>query len=180
MKKTWIITILIAMGMMLIAGIWSILPIGRLSAEHEYLITKYYRFETITEDGILQYFRPQYNYLDSIELFLANISSETEGKIRIELFDSKGKIVFEKSYKASDIPTGEYKKYKVGKKVKQNDSYLLRISYNGEEEKPQIMVSERRKNLLETEEMYVGEELSDFNMAITYHYSMRTWFGAGY
>ena len=32
------------------------------------------------------------------------------------------------------------------------------------------MVSEVKKNLLETGNMYVSDELSEYNMAITYYY----------
>lgn len=181
MKRTGIRTILIAVGILVISGIWTVSPFGRIRSVHEYLIGKYYRFEPVSDEELLQYFTPQYNYLDSIELFLANISADMNGKICIELFDSSGKKIFIRKYSAGSIPTGEFKEYKVGKKVTPGKAYILQVSYDGTEvEKPQIMISERKKNLLETGEMYVGEELSEFNMAITYHYSQRKWFGEVY
>lgn len=180
MKKEIIRTLILTSVILLGAAIWPLLPLGRVHAVHEYLITKYYRFENITEGGISQHFVPEYNHLDSIELFLANIYPETNGKIEILLLDENDKKVFQKKYKASSIPAGEYKKYKIGKKLSPGERYELRISYDGTtEEKPQIMVSERWKNLSETEEMVVNGEISEYNLAITYHYSRKRWFDLG-
>lgn len=143
----------------------------RIEATHEYLITKYYRFETLYEEEIVQYFTPEYHYLDAIELFIANIYPETDGHIQISITDEKGKAIFDKRYRASEIPTGEFYTYKIGKKIEAGKSYTLCVSYEGDsEELPQIMVSDKNKNLQETEDMYVHGEEMEYNMAVTWHY----------
>ena len=180
MRKKIIVTAFLIFLMILVPGVFGKSFIGDIEATQEYLITKYYSFQEVNEDGILQYFTPQYNYLKSIELFVVNLSPDMEGDLELSLSDTEGNVIYHEIYDIVSITPGEFRNYEIFKKVIPGEQYILHLSYNGEEEKPQIMVSERRKNLLETEEMYVGEELSDFNMAITYHYSMRTWFGAGY
>ena len=63
----------------------------------------------------------------------------------------------------------------------QPEHYDLYISYNGNsEELPQLMVSEKTKNLVETETMYVQWEASDYNVAISYNYAWRSLLGFSY
>lgn len=163
----------VAAAAALIVAAW-LMTVGmsdRIEATHEYLVTKYYRFETLYEEEIVQYFTPEYHYLDSIELFIANIYPETDGYIRISIADPKGKEIFSKRYRASEIPTGEFYAYRIGRKIEAGGQYSLRVSYEGDsEELPQIMVSEKNKNLLETEDMYVDGVEMEYNLAITYHY----------
>lgn len=148
--------------------------IRKVAATHEYIVSKYYRFQTLEKEEIEQYFSPRYEKLESIELFIANVYSETEGKISLSIYDEKGKKIFDKKYKASSIPTGEFQEYKINKRVEPGKLYCICLSYDGDsEEKPQLMISERSRNLAETETMYVEETASEFNMAITYHYSGR-------
>lgn len=181
MRRQYIICMIVIAGMLLIAGIWTLTPFGRIQSKHEYLVTKYYRFEEVTEDGIEQCFTPEYNHIDSIGLFLANISPEMDGDIILLMENSEGKTVCKKRYEAASIPTGEFKEYKIGKILKPGEQYYLHISYDGRSaDKPQVMVSERNKNLIETEEMTVDGSISDYNMAITYYYSWKRWFGANH
>ena len=42
-------------------------------------------FEPLSENGIEQWFIPEYNYLDAIELFIANVYEESEGEILLEI-----------------------------------------------------------------------------------------------
>ncbi len=155
-------------------GIFLASRVSFTQAYHQYLITKYYRFEALQEEPLIQYFTPEYDRLDKIELFIANVYPETEGKIWIEIEDLEGRRIFRKGIRASKIPTGEFREYKIDKKVKAGEEYVLRISYDGKaEEIPQIMISERRKNLIETGDLYVENELSEFNMAISYYYRSR-------
>lgn len=144
----------------------------RVYALHEYQITKYYRFENLNEEEIVQQFTPKYSKLDSIELFLANINEETEGNVCLEITDDTGKKIFEKKYNISQIPTGEFYTYEIGKRIKSGKTYELKICYDGKaEEIPQIMISERNKNLVETGSMYVSGEASlDYNLAVSYRY----------
>lgn len=158
----------VALIVLLLAG----KAFGKIQASHEYLITKYYRFENLEDEEIVQYFTPEYNYLDAVELFIANISSETNGHICISITDEKGKEIFRKKYRVSKIPTGEFHTYKIGKKIKVGETYALCVSYEGDtEELPQIMVSEINKNLVETKDMYVHGLESEYNIAVSYHYS---------
>ena len=177
MKKALIRIGFVIISILILIGIWIWSLLGKVTATHEYLISKYYRFQAINNAGIIQYFQTDYNYLESIELFIANIYPETEGKIAISLVDENGEIIFSKKYKASSIPTGEFKEYKIREKLKEKERYAIYISYIGEEDVelgfPQIMVSERTKNLLETQEAVVEEQVLDYNVAITYHYAQR-------
>lgn len=178
MKKSNLISLGLAVVIFLAAAVWGTTTIGRVRTTHEYLITKYYKFENITEEGLLQYFTPTYNHLDGIELFIANVYPETEGKISLTISNQKGKEIFSRKYRASGIPTGEFHNYKIGKKLVPGETYELLLSYDGKaEEPPQIMVSERMKNVKDTEEMMLDGTVSDYNMAITYHYSWKSWFG---
>lgn len=177
MKKRTAICLGMAIVMIVLASVIVISPICRVRAGHEYLITKYYRFEGLGEEEIVQEFEPQYNRLESVELFLANLYPETEGEICLSIVDSAGKTIFRKEYKASSIPTGEFYEYRIGKKVDIGERYELRLSYHGNsEELPQVMISEKNKNLNETGTMYVEGSASEYNMAITYYYSQKSLF----
>lgn len=181
MKKKLLYSGLVALVILTVMGVLPCSSFGRVSVTHEYLITKYYRFQALDENGIVQWFQPDYNYLDSIELFIANIYPETDGKIEISLKNEKGKVIFKKRYEASSIPTGEFKEYAINEKLNENERFALCISYIGEEDSelgfPQLMVSEKSKNLLETQNAIVGDRVLDYNVAITYHYSQRELFG---
>lgn len=152
-----------------------VLSSGReVTATHEYLVTKYYRFEEIDSDEIIQEFFPKYEKIDSIELFIANIYPETEGKISLTIIDENNKNIYSKKFKASSIPTGEFYRYKIGKKLEKDGYYRILLSYEGNsKELPQVMVSERGKNLMETGGMYIDGDENKYNLAITYHYSER-------
>lgn len=162
-------------AVIVLAGVILMLSrLGKVIATHEYVVSKYYRFEALGEEEIEQYFSPKYERLESIELFIANVYPETKGKISLTIYDEKGKEIFHKKYKASSIPTGEFKEYKINKKVESGRQYCIGLSYEGDsEEKPQLMISERSRNLVETETMYVEGTASDYNVAVTYHYSGR-------
>lgn len=171
MNRTRIAGTAAAVAVIVAAWLMTVGMSDRIETTHEYLITKYYRFEALEEEEIVQYFTPEYNYLDAIELFIANIYPETDGHIRISIADAKGKEIFGKRYRTSKIPTGEFHAYEIGKKIESGESYALCISYEGDaEEAPQIMISEMNKNLLETKDMYVHGLEMEYNMAVTYHY----------
>lgn len=154
---------------------------GEITASHEYQISKYYRFESLQASEIVQQFTPQYNRLESIEIFLANIYPETDGNITISIVDGSGQKIFRDIYSAAEIPTGEFYIYEIGKRIKPDEQYELRISYDGSaEEAPQIMVSEKNKNLTETKMMYVQGNESDYNLAVSYHYKWKSFWGFGY
>ena len=117
----------------------------------------------------------EYNYLKKVEIFIANIDSEAQGKIELILKNSKGKEIFHKKVKASDVPAGEFFSYSVNRRIQPGERYELYISYTGEKGVsgfPQLMVSERSHNLIETEEMLMDGQVSmEYNVAITYHYA---------
>lgn len=172
MKKSGFVCLGAALLILLVTGIWSVSPAGTITSKQEYLIGKYYRFETLGEEALVQRFEPHYKKLDAIELFIANVYPETDGEIVLSVLDPEGKVIFEKEYRAASIPTGEFHEYKIGKKLKTGEIYEIRLSYTGtSEEKPQLMVSEAARNLPGTKEMLVNGEVSDHNMAITWHYS---------
>lgn len=166
--------------LMIFSAVFLLLVLGyaafgrKVSATHEYLITKYYRFESLGSEAIVQEFTPKYGRLRSIELFIANISPETDGYIMLEIIDKNEKKVFNKKYNVSLISTGEFYEFKINRKMKRDESYKIKLFYEGKaEDCPQIMISERSKNVIETGKMYVKGELNDYNMAITYHYGER-------
>ena len=182
MKKIrkWQLTVFLIALLFAGMGLFTISPGARISAKHEYIISKYYRFETLSETGIEQWFTPEYNYLEAIELFLANIYENSNGEIVLELENEKGKRIFRKSYAASDIPAGEFVKYPIGKNLKEKEPYKIRISYTGdtagEETVPVLMISDKNKNLPETQEAFSNGQELDYNVAITYHYAQKKWF----
>lgn len=171
MKKENLRCIFLILLMGLTVVVWMNWPGNRVHSKHEYLVTKYYRFETVGKEEIVQEFVPQFKILDKIELFIANLYPETDGNINISITDQRNNVIFQNKYKACKIPTGEFVDYKIGKKIVPGNRYTLKLSYDGSaEEKPQVMVSERKKNLDETKTMYTEDAVSDYNMAITYHY----------
>lgn len=171
MKEKRMIQIAVAGILILVAGLWTYFTSTRVRVTHEYVISKYYRFESLGEEALVQQFTPDYNKLDSIELFLANIYPETDGLVWLEILNENGKRIFSRSYQASQVPAGEFYSYKIGKKIEAGKQYEIRLSYEGiSEDIPQIMVSEKDKNLLETETLYVHDECSEYNLAVSYHY----------
>lgn len=169
MKKFFSAFVLI---MLLLPLIFVARQAGRVVSTHEYLITKYYRFEVLGEEQLVQTFTPGYENIEAIEIFLANIYPETDGYIHLSILDYEDKEIYRKRYKASSIPTGEFYFYKIRRSVLPGKQYRLCLSYDGEtEDRPQVMVSNRSKNLIETKALYVGGEMSEYNMAITYHFS---------
>lgn len=170
LKKRWLVfTAFILFVVFIIVS----MQMRKISATHAYLITKYYRFESLKNE-VVQQFTPSYGRLEAIELFIANIYPETDGYITVTIINDSGKTIFYKRYKAANIPTGEFYEYRINRKVNKGAQYRLYITYDGVvEDKPQIMISERKKNLTETEAMFVNEKISDYNLAITYHYSGR-------
>lgn len=157
-------------------GIWFVLQMNTIYATHEYLVTKYYRFEPLNEIEIVQEFTPKYEKLVSVELFIANLPEEGKGNIWLSIVDENNDEIFNKKYRAASIPTGEFFLYKINKKVDTGMQYRICVFYDGEAgDPPQLMVSERDKNLIETQTMYVEGLESEFNMAITYHYSEKVW-----
>lgn len=172
MKRIRFLWVGAACFILLFVGIWSISPAGTITASQQYQITKYYRFEALGKEEIVQRFEARYKKLESIELFIANVYPETEGEIVLSILDMDGEVIFKKEYQAGAIPAGEFSEYKIGRKLNPEEIYEIRLSYNGQsEEKPQLMVSETARNLFQTREMLVNGEVSDHNVAISYHYS---------
>lgn len=178
-KKIWLAGLTAVL--ILLAWKWSGIAAGNVKAFHEYPIGKYYRFEDIDTDGIIQEFTPTYNYLESMELFFV-FAEDRDGEINLSLESEDGKEVFHKKYKISKIPTGEVHEYKIKEKLNPGKTYRICISYDGEsEELPQIMVSEKAKNLVETGTMMIQGEPSDYyNVAISYRYRWKSFWGFGY
>lgn len=178
-KKIWLAGLTAVL--LLLAWKWSGAVSGNVKGFHEYPIGKYYRFEAVEQEGIIQEFIPTYNYLESIELFFV-FGEDEGGKIELLIENENGEEVFQKKYKISQIPTGEVHEYKIKEKLNPGETYRLRISYEGEsEELPQIMVSEKAKNLVETGTMMIqGEPSAYYNVAISYRYRWKSFWGFGY
>lgn len=155
--------------------------LGRISVTNTYLITKYYRFESIDETGLMQQIQPACDYIESLDVFLANLESEEKGSIVLELKDMEENCIFRKKYAVSSLSTGEFHRFRIGKAVKPGEIYGLHVFYQGEEKQqdklPQVMVSERSRNLPETMTAYKGGQMMEYNMAISYHYFQKKWFG---
>ncbi|PWM31923.1 MAG: hypothetical protein DBX58_04935 [Clostridiales bacterium] len=179
-RKRWLLSGFIVMLLFLAVGLFTVSPAGRISSKHEYIISKYYRFEPLSENGIEQWFIPEYNYLDAIELFIANVYEESEGEILLEIENENGKRIFRRSYRASDIAAGEFVKYSIKKNLKEKERYKIRISYTGDTSEsdmvPVLMISEKSKNLSETQEAFSNGQELDYNVALTYHYAQKKWF----
>ena len=162
----------IAIILLLLAG--GILPIffsGQIRATHEYIIGDSYGFQELSMVDVVQEFTPEYHYLYSIELLPILIYSETDGNICIWIENPEGKNICEKEFKASEIAAGDFVSFPLGAWLKPGKVHKLHITYDGTAvEKPQVMTSEKNKNLYETGNMYVGDVLMETNMAVTYHY----------
>lgn len=152
----------------------SVLPIfltEQIRATHQYVIGDTYGFEELSKVDIVQEFTPEYRYLYSIELLFILIGSETDGNIRIQIESPSGGMICDKVFAASDIAAGDFVSFKLNTRLKKGKTYRLHLIYDGTAtEKPEVMTSEKDRNLYETGDMYVGGNLSEVNMAITYHY----------
>lgn len=163
--------VLIVILAVIIIWIYACIKMNTIYSSHKYVISKYYRFTGLEIDQIVQEFTPEYGFLEAIDLFIANISDNTDGNICLEIVDETGNQIFKDEYKAASIATGEFVRYKINKKIKAGEKYRICVSYDGNcDEQPQIMISEREWNLPETENMYVGGIESEFNLAINYYY----------
>ena len=119
----------------------------------------------------MQEFTPEYRYLYSIELLPILIGPETDGEIRIRIENPSGRTVCDKTFQASGIAAGDFVVFELNAWLKKGETHRLFLSYDGTAaEPPRVMVSEKKNNLYETGDMYVGGSLSDWNMAVTYHY----------
>lgn len=179
-KKQWL-SLIAGVVIIVLAWKWSCYASGGSEAYHKYPIGKYYRFEDVREEGIVQEFNPKYNYLESVELFPVFGDNKENGMIHISIKDEEGKEIFEKKYAASRIETGEFHEFKVGKKLKAGESYRLCISQDGNLESLQVMVSEKEKNLEETGMMMIqGEQSNYYNVVISYRYKWKSFWGFNY
>ena len=129
MRKKIIVTAFLIFLMILVPGVFGKSFIGDIEATQEYLITKYYSFQEVNEDGILQYFTPQYNYLKSIELFIVNLSPDMEGDLELSLSDTEGNVIYYEIYDIASITPGEFRNYEIFKKVIPGEQYILHLSY---------------------------------------------------
>lgn len=146
----------------------------RIEAVHEYLMSstdKNYVFQELGGAGIVQEFVPEYDDLEAVELFLILLDSVTEGKIFIQVENPDGKIVCDKVFKPSDIEAGDFYLFKLNAPLQKGKVHRLHLWFEGmAEESPCAMVAHKEKNLYETRGMYLGTELSELNLAVTYHY----------
>lgn len=146
----------------------------RIRTVHEYLMSstdKNYMFQELEEAGIVQEFIPEYNKLEEVELFLILLDSVTEGNIRIQIEDPDGKIVCDKKFLPSDISAGEFYPFRLNASLRRGEMYRLHLSLDGTaEELPRVLIARKDENLYETRDMYIGDRVSELNMAVTYHY----------
>lgn len=151
-------------------------PIEITEARHEYMNYVHYGMGEITSDTVIQQeFYAVNNYLSEIELFFANVYSDTEGKILLRITDKQNDVVWERALPANSIEVGKFLSFRVGERMLKGDLYYLEVSYTelveSIEDAPRIMFSLPEYNLIETGECYRGMDLNDQNVAITYVWS---------
>lgn len=146
----------------------------QIETVHEYLMSstdKNYVFQELGGVGIVQEFVPEYDDLEAVELFLILLDSVTEGNILIQVEDPNGKIVCDRAFKPSDIDAGEFYLFKLNAPLQKGEVHRLHLRFEGmAEELPCALVAHKEQNLYETRDMYLGTELLEFNLAVTYHY----------
>ena len=148
----------------------------RVGTVHEYVMSstdKNYVFQELGETGITQEFVPEYEDLEAVELVLVLLDSITEGNIRIQIEDPDGKIVCDKEFRPSDIVAGEFNLFSLNAPLCKGKVHRLHLSFDGTAEgegSPSALIAHKEQNLRETGNMYLGTELSELNLAVTYHY----------
>lgn len=123
-------------------------------------------------DEIKQNIKPKYNYLNTLSLFLVNITEETTGEIELKLTDDSGKVFFNNSFSVSDIEVGRFHEFPIKKFLEPNKKYILYINYIGKVPdfgKPKIYVTSKG-NLQETGECMSNNKEMKENIAICYSY----------
>ncbi len=173
-RKKAVVQCFIIVILLALAALLPVFFTRRVETVHEYVMSstdKNYVFQELGETGIIQEFVPEYDDLEAVELVLILLDSITEGNIRIQIEDPDGKIVCDKEFRPSDIIAGEFNLFSLNAPLCKGKVHRLHLSFDGTAEgSPSALISHKEQNLRETGDMYLGTELSEFNLAVTYHY----------
>lgn len=137
---------------------------------------EYVNFENVnlcTVEKIEQVIIPKYNYVNSVSLFLVNITEETSGDIILKLINEDGKEIFCNSFPVSSIEVGRYAEFQINKFVIPDKKYILCIDYSGEVPEfgaPKIFIT-NKGNLQETGKCISNGNSMEENIAMCYSYS---------
>ena len=104
---------------------------GQLGTRTALGVTSVEQYNLIETEGIEQEIEINYNYLDSLFLFIANMEEGQEGALGLELVDEEDKIVFSKEYSLKEIEIGAFQKLTVHKFLKPG-KYTLKVNYSGD------------------------------------------------
>ena len=92
---------LIFIGCGLLVSIFLLIALfltGQMGIRTTLGVTSVEQYDLIETEGIEQEIRINYNYLDSLFLFVVNIEEGQEGKLLLKLTDETGRTVFSKEY----------------------------------------------------------------------------------
>ena len=145
---------------------------GRMGVKTTLGITSVGKYDLLAIDWIEQEIQVNYNYLDSLYMFVANVEEERDGTLQLELVNEEGKEVFSREYPLKKIKIGEFHKFPVHKFLKPGN-YTLSINYFGDIPKygaPKVMALEKSKNLEVTGTCYNWGEALEENIALGYDY----------
>lgn len=128
------------------------------------------QYNLIEAEGIEQEIEINYNYLDSIFMFIANMEEGQEGTLGLKLVDEEDEIVFSNEYSLKKIETGTFQKLTVHKFLKPG-KYTLTVNYSGDIPEfgiPKVMVLGEEKNMEETGKCYLNGQIQKENLALGY------------
>ena len=143
---------------------------GQLGTRTALGVTSVEQYNLIETEGIEQEIEINYNYLDSLFLFIANMEEGQEGALGLELVDEEDKIVFSKEYSLKEIEIGAFQKITVHKFLKPG-KYTLKVNYSGDIPEfgiPKVMVLGEGKNLEETGKCYLNGQIQKESLALGY------------
>ena len=164
---------LIFIGCGLLVSIFLLIALfltGQMGIRTTLGVTSVEQYDLIETEGIEQEIRINYNYLDSLFLFVVNIEEGQEGKLLLKLTDETGRTVFSKEYPLKSIEIGTFQKFPVHKFLEQGN-YILEVNYSGEVPEygiPKVMALEEKKNLDETGDCYLQGQLQEKSLALGY------------
>ncbi len=123
-----------------------------------------------------QYFVPQYNYLEAVQVYMANLAGDEAGKLHITISDQEEKVLFEKDVSISSMKAGDYHPVKVDLHLKAGERYLLEMYTTGvsnaEGLLPTMLAIPGSDDVAENHTLLVDYQESELGLIIGYQYKL--------
>lgn len=151
-----------------------------------YIEREEYRFcDTFTRssDRVIQYFKPQKDYLDAIDIRLAVCTTDldfSDWQLRVELYDPKGDRIAQSDLNMRDFASWSYYRFEVGRRVETDKEYRLvlqQLSSTLDEPWPtSVTASLSVEDIPENEKCMYNDRILDGNLELIYHYLYCEWY----